>query len=130
VSHPVRRPRRTTLAIVALSIGVAACASAATGIVQVSEGPTPGHPVFQLPDAGAGFYGLSVSRCGAATVWQIGTPGGNASRPRSIVYGKAPDGYAVRTGPDSLIAGCYDVFAGTGSGRFTIGADGKVAAVP
>jgi len=122
--------RRLVLGV-ALAAGAAcaACAAPPTYAVGVTPGPTPSAPAFAVPGATDGLYGLSVERCGGGgTMWAIGTGGGNVSRPASVVYGRAPDGWMTRAGPLPLVAGCYDVFAsGGGVGRFTVRADGTLA---
>ena len=108
---------------------LAACAGPPSYLVAVAPGPTPNAPTFAVPGATEGLYGLSVSQCGGgATMWAIGTGGGNVSRPASVVYGRAPDGWTTRAGPLPLTAGCYEVFAsGNGVGRFTVRPDGTLA---
>jgi hypothetical protein len=108
----------------------AAPAPAAGASTSASPAPPapPAPPVFAVGASSQSIYGLTVTRCGGAPVWEIGTGGGDASKPTSITYGRAPDGFVTRTGPLPLTAGCYEVFAsGGGVGRFTIRADGSLA---
>ena len=106
----------------AAALAGASCAPPLAYTVHVSAGPTPAAPVFELPPTDAPFYGLVVARCaGGSPVWQIGSGGGAASQPRSVTFGKAPDGFATLAGPLALAPGCYRVFAsGGGAGRFTV----------
>ena len=97
----------------------------------MAAGATPGRPRFTLPaDAGA-LYGLAVVPCGGgAPRWQFGTGGGVLTAvPPTIVYGEVPAGFSLLAGPAPLTAGCYDVFAGTAAGRFTVQPDGAIVPV-
>ena len=121
------RAMLTTAVVWATALG-AVCFGPSEYVVRVKAGPSAATPVFDLPPAGTPLYGLVVARCGEKRpVWEIGTGGGDVSRPTSITYGTAPDGFKTRVAPAALTPGCYAVFASRdGTGHFTLRPDGTL----
>ena len=131
VSHVTGPSSLRAIALFALAFSIAAC-EAVVNRVRVEPGTTPLTPVFVLTDTtgqqpSGTIYGLSVVRCGDDTaVWQIAADG-SLSAPSRIEYGHAPPGYVVRSGPEPLRAGCYDVFVTDGRrARFRVDAAGHL----
>jgi hypothetical protein len=117
--------------LLVLAISLESCGPAINE-VRVEPGTSPLKPVFVLTDttghaASGTIYGLSVVPCGAdSAVWQIAANGSNGA-PARLVYGEAPPGYVVNSGPIALHAGCYDVFVTDGRrSRFRVDAAGRV----
>jgi len=121
-----------SLAMTTLLFSLCGC-DPAVNEVRVEPGAAR-EPVFVLTDTtGRGpsgaIYGLSVVRCGAdSAVWQIVASGSNGA-PMRLTYGQAPPGYVTTSGPQPLVAGCYDVFITDGRrSRFRVDASGRVTA--
>jgi hypothetical protein len=132
VSHVTTITRALLLSFVlSISMTAGACGPVLNE-VRIEPGTTPLKPVFVLTDttgraASGTIYGLSVVPCGADTaVWQIAANGSNQA-PARLEYGETPAGYIARTGPETLRAGCYDVFVTDGRrARFRVDAGGRV----
>lgn len=130
VSHVTTITRGLLLSFV-LSIAADGCGPVLNE-VRIEPGTAPLKPVFVLTDttgraASGTIYGLSVVPCGADTaVWQIAANGSNGT-PARFEYGETPAGYVVRAGPETLRAGCYDVYVTDGRrARFRVDAGGHV----
>ena len=130
----ITRPNRRRAARVTLVVAALACTPPVNG-VRVLPGTTPAHPRFLVTDSSGAtvaglIYGLSVVRCGTdSSAWTITTTGALGTI-GGVTYGEAPAGYASTAGPDSLRAGCYDVFVTDGRrARFRVDVAGQVVVV-
>jgi hypothetical protein len=132
VSHVTMITRSRVISrAIALTFIMAACGPALNE-VRIESGTTPLQPIFIITDTtGHGppgtIYGLSVVQCGSDTAaWQIAA-NGSGGAPSRLVYGEAPPGYIVKTGPAPLRTGCYDIFITDGRrSRFRVDAAGRV----
>lgn len=132
-SFSVRCVTRALSWRIVLALGGAIAAGCATLVNGVSVEPgTAAHPRFVVTDSAGGsasglIYGLSVVHCGTdSSAWTI-TSNGSQGSVAVVNYGVSPAGFASTRAPDSLRAGCYDVYVTDGRrARFRVDAAGRV----